>query len=53
MSLTIREFWTAVHSMILGAAFLLAFAGGLAGLYSLCSRWLTPDGIRERLVRLR
>lgn len=28
MSLTDREFWTAVHGMILGAAFLLAFAGG-------------------------
>ena len=39
--------------MILGAAFLLAFARGLAGLYSLRSKWLTPEGIRERVVRLR
>jgi len=32
MSLTMREFWTLVHGMGLGALFLLSFAGGLAGL---------------------
>lgn len=53
MSLTVRELWTAVHGMFLGATFLLAFAGGLAGLYSLRPKWLTPEGIRERVVRLR
>lgn len=53
MLLTIREFWTAAHGMILGAAFLLAFAGGLAGLYSLRPEYLTATGLRERLVRLK
>jgi len=35
MSPTAREFWAVVHGMGLGAIFLLAFAGGLAGLWSL------------------
>ncbi len=39
MSLNVREFWAAAHGMILGAVFLLAFAGGLAGLYSLRQKW--------------
>jgi hypothetical protein len=38
--------------MILGAVFLLAFAGGLAGLYSLRPAWLTAVGIKERMPRL-
>lgn len=38
--------------MIFGATFLLAFAGGLAGLYSLRPELLTVSGIRERLPRL-
>jgi hypothetical protein len=52
MELTNREFWTLVHGMILGALFLLAFAGGLAGFYSLRPEWLTVAGIRERILRL-
>jgi hypothetical protein len=52
MSLTSRELWTLVHGMGLGALFLLAFAGGLAGFYSLRPEWLTAAGIRERIVRL-
>jgi hypothetical protein len=36
-----------------GAAYLLAFGGGLAGLYSLSSKLITPDGISERIMRLR
>jgi hypothetical protein len=39
--------------MVLGALFLLAYGGGLAGLYSLRPDWATPAGIRERLVRLK
>jgi hypothetical protein len=38
--------------MGLGALFLLAFAGGLAGIYSLRPSWLTHTGLRERIVRL-
>jgi hypothetical protein len=30
MSLTVREFVTALHGMIFGALFLLAFSGGSA-----------------------
>jgi hypothetical protein len=32
MSLSAREFWGVVHGMVLGALFLLAYGGGLAGL---------------------
>jgi hypothetical protein len=39
--------------MIFGAVFLLAFAGGLAGLYSLRSELLTAAGMRERLPRIK
>lgn len=53
MSLSNRELWTAIHGMILGAGFLLAFAGGLAGLYSLKPDLLTEEGIKERLARLK
>jgi hypothetical protein len=53
MHLTEREWWTLVHGMILGALFLLAFSGGLAGLYSLRTDYLTPEGLRERVKRLK
>ena len=53
MSLTDRELWTLVHGMGFGALYLLAFAGGLAGLYSLRPQLLTAEGISERIVRLR
>jgi hypothetical protein len=36
-----------------GAVFLLAFAGGLAGLYSLRPALVTPEGIVERMRRLK
>jgi hypothetical protein len=50
--LTSREWWTVIHGMILGAIFLLAFAGGLAGLWSLRPGLLTTAGVRERMRRL-
>ncbi len=52
MELTGRETWTAAHGMIFGALFLLAFAGGLAGLWSLTPAWVTRAGLRERMIRL-
>ena len=52
MALTSREFWTVLHGMIFGAVFLLTFAGGLAGLYSLRPELVTVMGIRERMHRL-
>jgi hypothetical protein len=50
--MTVRELWTVIHGMGLGAIFLLAFAGGLAGLYSLRPEWVTVTGVRERVMRL-
>lgn len=52
MSLTARELWTVIHGMGLGAIFLLSFAGGLAGLYSLRPEWVTVTGVKERVMRL-
>jgi hypothetical protein len=53
MELTSREIWTLVHGLIIGSLFLLAFAGGLAGLWSFRPELVTPAGIQERLLRLR
>lgn len=53
MSLTAREWWGVVHGMGFGALFLVAFAGGLAGLYSLRPEFITEKGIVERMRRLR
>lgn len=53
MTLTLREFWTVAHGMIFGAVYLLAFAGGFAGLWSMRTPLLTTEGIEERLRRIR
>lgn len=53
MEISIREGWTVLHGMLFGAAFLLAFAGGVAGLYSLRPEWVTVEGIKERMFRLK
>ena len=52
MELTERELFTVIHGLILGTLFLLAFGGGLAGLYSLRERLLTAEGVQERMPRL-
>jgi hypothetical protein len=52
MEVTSRELWTIIHGMGFGAIFLLAFAGGVAGLYSLRPELVTVTGIRERMRRL-
>ncbi len=52
MSMSARDLWTVVHGMLLGSIFLLAFAGGLAGLWSLRPDLVTATGLRERLRRL-
>ena len=49
---TYNEFWTVIHGLVLGTFFLLAFAGGLAGLWSLKERYLTAEGVSERTPRL-
>ncbi len=53
MNLTDREWWAVIHGMGLGALFLLAFAGGLAGLYSLRPGLLSERGVVERTRRLK
>lgn len=51
--LSAKEFWGVTHGMVLGAIFLLAYAGGLAGFYSLRQEWITPAGLQERFFRLK
>jgi len=52
MTLTGRELWAIIHGMVLGALFLLAFAGGLAELINLGREFSTEAGIAKRLRRL-
>jgi len=52
MHLTQREWWTALHGMIFGAGFLLAFAASIFELSSLRNEWLTPEGARRGQRRL-
>lgn len=52
MELTGRELWTVLHGLIFGTVFLLAFAGGLAGLWSLRAELITVAGVQERMRRL-
>lgn len=52
MEFTDRELWAVGHGLVLGTLFLLAFGGGLAGLYSLKANLLTAEGITERTPRL-
>lgn len=53
MNLSDREFWGLVHGMGLGALYLLAFGGALAGLWSLRQKLLTAEGVAERIPRLK
>ena len=50
MQVTARELWTVLHGLIFGSVFLAAFAGGLAGLYSLRPELVTVAGVRERVT---
>lgn len=52
LELNSHEFWALVHGILLGGAFLLAFTGGLAGLYSLKPELVTTAGVTERMRRL-
>ncbi len=52
MTLTEREFWALIHGMVLGTIFLLAFGGGLAGIWSMRPNLLTEEGVAERAPRL-
>jgi hypothetical protein len=52
MELTNREFWALIHGLVLGGAFLIAFTGGVASLYSLRPEYVTEAEIVERTRRL-
>lgn len=53
MSLTARELWAAIHGMVLGGGFLIAFSSGFFGLYSLRTGWLSAEGLKERIRRMK
>jgi hypothetical protein len=53
MELTSREWWGLIHGMVLGAFFLLGFAGGLAELHALRPVTETAAGLRRSAFRLR
>lgn len=53
MSFTNRETWGLIHGMLLGAVFLLAFGGGIAGFWSLRPELVTAAGVVERVRRLK
>ena len=52
MNMSSRELWTALHGMVFGAAFLLAFTGGFMTLWGLRSAWITEEGARRAVRRL-
>jgi hypothetical protein len=52
MHLTDREWWGLIHGMVLGAAFLLAFAGGVAELHALRPAAATLSGLRSSARRI-
>ena len=53
MSVTLRESWAAIHGLIFGALFLLAFSGALYSLYGMRSEWLTAEGLTEKATSLK
>ncbi len=52
MEMSEREIWTVIHGMGLGAIYLLAFGGALAGMWSFRPGFLTAAAVRERMTRL-
>jgi hypothetical protein len=48
MHLTHKEIWTALHGMIFGAGFLLAFAGVFAAVWGMRGDWLSAKGVDRR-----
>lgn len=52
MTISAKEFWTVMHGLIFGSVYLLAFAGGFAGLWSFTKAYITEEGLKERLRRL-
>lgn len=53
MEVTIRESFAALHGLIFGGLYLLAFSGGLGAIYGLRPDWLTAEGMKQKMVMLR
>jgi hypothetical protein len=49
MILTEREFWVAVHGIVFGAVFLLAYSGVLFEIYRFRPDWVTGTGMAKSL----
>lgn len=52
MELTHKELWTALHGMIFGSAYLLAFTGAFVALWGLRAEWVTTEGAERNERRL-
>jgi hypothetical protein len=52
MELTRRETWTALHGMVFGAIFLLAFGAVFVELWSMRDEWVTEEGVRRGQRRM-
>jgi hypothetical protein len=52
MNMSSREIWTALHGMVFGAVFLMAFAGGFITLWDMRPGFLTTQGARRSAHRL-
>jgi hypothetical protein len=53
MHLTHHEVWALAHGLVIGGPFLLAFTGALVSVAGLRSEYLTAEGIRDQVARLR
>ena len=53
MAFSLREYWTAIHGMLLGFGFVLFFTASLALLLTLKPGLLTPQGIRRNVILLK
>lgn len=53
MEITIRELWTELHGIVLGAAYLLAFTGGFVALSDFRSDWMGDVGVKKAARRLK
>jgi hypothetical protein len=52
MEMSSRELWTALHGMVFGAMYLLAFTGGFIALWDFRSDWIVGNGVKLAARRL-
>lgn len=52
MEITVREFWTELHGILFGAAYLLAFTGGFVALWDFRSDWIAEASVKRAARRL-